>query len=85
MDFPEAGLTEQEEIKQILEDIDDGCCVGEFSETGEIRREEQALFQRDGLCCSDSNGNSRPALTRWAGHVRRRDAPDAERRSSPNL
>ncbi len=53
MDFPEAGLTEQEENEQILEDIDGGCCVGEFSETGEIRREEQALFHRDGLCCSD--------------------------------
>lgn len=53
VDFPEAGLTEQEEIDQILQDIEGGCCVGEFSETGEIRREEQTLFGRNGLPCSD--------------------------------
>ena len=53
MDFPEADPTEQEEIDQILQDIADGCCVGEFTETGEVRLERQTLFGRDDLPCSD--------------------------------
>jgi hypothetical protein len=53
VDFPEEGLTEQEEIGQLLDDIERGCCVGEFSETGAIKQEEQTLFGHDGLPCSD--------------------------------
>ncbi len=52
MDFPEADLTEQEEIDQVLQDIESGCCVGEFIETGEVEPEVQILFGRDGLACS---------------------------------
>ena len=47
MDFPEPDLTEQEEIDQILDDIERGCCKGEFSESGEIKREEQTQFGPD--------------------------------------
>ena len=53
VDFPEADLTEQEEIDQVLQDIENGCCVGEFTETGEVRLERQTLFGRDELPCSD--------------------------------
>ena len=53
MDFPEADLSEQEEIDQTLQDIEGGCCVGEFTETGEVKLERQALFGRDRLRCLD--------------------------------
>jgi len=52
VDFPEADLSEQEEIEQVLQDIENGCCVGEFTETGEVGLEVQLLFGRDGLACS---------------------------------
>lgn len=53
MDFPEADLTEQEEIAEDLQNIEDGCCVGEFTETGRVTLNRQTLFGRDGLPCSD--------------------------------
>lgn len=53
MNFSEPDLTEQEEIGQVLKDIEHGCCVGEFSETGHVTREEQTLFDRNGFPCSD--------------------------------
>jgi hypothetical protein len=53
VDFPEADLTEQEEIDQALRDIDNGCCVGEFTETGEVTLDRQTLFGHDGVSCSD--------------------------------
>jgi hypothetical protein len=53
VNFPEPDLSEQEEMDQALQDIEGGCCVGEFSETGEVKLDRQMLFGRDGLSCSD--------------------------------
>lgn len=55
MSFPNPVPSEQEELDQILKDIDEGCCVGEWTETGEpkIYSDGQILFSRssDGTSC----------------------------------
>jgi len=53
VNFPEADLTEQEEIDQALQDIEGGCCIGEFTATGEVTLARQTLFGHDGVPCSD--------------------------------
>lgn len=54
MDYPAPDPTEQEQIEEILAEIERGCCLGDFSETGAITWREQPLYRTsDGTTCFD--------------------------------